>query len=214
MFATIIEVAEINGQYGIEKKSRIQLDDGESKTAYTKPAAKGIYEALRPGLRVELTPKSSGAGYLIKSIIGEAPSTPPAPPSNGQAPANNTGYGKAGRPTAEEIAKYIDNKAGHIARAYVSLGQHFSALGKEFTPEIFAATISTVIISLDRHFGNDAADWGDSRPLLVAGSPEWEKTVAAIQKHGAGTVDKVVAKARVSPTDEEYLRYIEKQASE
>lgn len=213
--AIIESVTEKNDpQYGPEKISKLILQpSGESRTAYTKPAAQTVYSNLRAGLLVELKPKNGGKGYLIQQIIGEAHGhTPlaPAQPSNGQAPAPARD-GKR-EPSREEIAQYIDNKAGHVARAYVSLKQHFAAVGEEFTPEIFNSTISTVIISLDKHFGNDASAWGDPRPLLVAGSPEWDQTVAAIRKHGTGTVDKVIAKARVSPAEEEYLRQIEKQA--
>ena len=214
MKALIESVQEINGQYGLEKVSAVTIYDGPGGTAgtqtkvYTKPKAQSVYAALTPGLTVILKPKNSGAGWLVDSIDTN---TPPAPaqPGTGQAPAPAS---RAGSPTPEEIGQYIDNKAGHVARAYVSLKQHFAAVGEEFTPEIFNSTISTVIISLDKHFGNDASAWGDPRPLLVAGSPEWDQTVAAIRKHGTGTVDKVIAKARVSPAEEEYLRQIEKQA--
>lgn len=150
MFATIIEVAEINGQYGIEKKSRIQLDDGESKTAYTKPAAKGIYEALRPGLRVELTPKSSGAGYLIKSIIGEAPSTPPAPPSNGQAPAP----APARRETSpNDIAEYIKTAAGQYAYCVKVLQEKLAEVDvTDITDDLLKAGATSIFIATKDKF--------------------------------------------------------------
>ena len=212
--AIIESVTERNDpQYGPEKVSKIILEPaGESRTAYTKPAARDVYDNLRAGVRVELKAKPGGKGYWINKIIGEAtlPTPAQAPqPRNGQAPE-----GQAGTPTAQEIATYIENKAGQIAHAYQSLEQHFSAIGKTFTPEIFNACISTAIISTDRHFNHNAGAWEDNRPLLVAGSPEWDQTVSAIQKHGAGMVDKIIAKARVTPIDEEYLRQIEKQSTD
>ena len=74
MVKAIIEsVTEANGKYGMEKISAVTLADGTQTKVYTKPAAKNIYEALKAGLQVQLTPKSGGAGYLIASIIGEAP---------------------------------------------------------------------------------------------------------------------------------------------
>lgn len=141
MNATILEVTEQNSQYGTDKKSRVQLDDGESKTVYTKPAAKGIYERLAPGLRVELMPKNSGAGYLIKSIIGEAATTPaPAQPGNGQAVSR--------KPDKKAQAEYIETKAGQLYYAYTCLQEKFgSTLISEETLRAFA---STIIISLDR----------------------------------------------------------------
>ena len=149
MYATVIEVAEINGQYGMEKKSRVQLDDGESKTVYTKPKVADIYNALRPGIRVELMPKNSGTGYLIKSIIGEATDTPPAAP-NGQAPA------RAGRqePSREEIGAYIETKAGQYFYAYKCLKEKFDndKDGILVTEDTIRQAAATVIISLDRHF--------------------------------------------------------------
>lgn len=216
---TVISCKEQNSKFGGREKIcdvEIEPAPGQVETVriYAKSQSKAgkeilSYSKIRQGVVVELIPRNTGTGFFIQNVIGEAPAHPPAQPGNGQAPAPAR---RAGSPTPEEIGQYIDNKAGHVARAYASLKQHFAAVGEEFTPEIFNSTISTVIISLDKHFGNDASAWGDPRPLLVAGSPEWEQTVAAIQKHGAGTVDKVIAKARVSPTDEEYLRYIENQA--
>ena len=215
MNATVTSIKEQQGKYGgMEKVCSITLDDGNNTTVYVKDKAHWVYNDLKPGVYVELKGKDNGPGYLIQKVLEEqAPATSPPPAApNGQAPA------RAGRvsnsPTPEEIATYIENKAGQVAHAYQSLKQHFAAIGEEFTPELFASSISTVIISLDKHFAQDAGAWGDSRPLLVAGSPEWDKVIAAIQKHGAGTVDKVVGKARVTPMDEEYLRAIEKQATE
>lgn len=139
MFATIQSVQEQSSQYGVDKKSRVQLDDGESKTVYTKPAAKGVYEKLTPGLRVELMAKNSGTGYLIKSIVGEAQAQPPA--RNGQAPARPA-------PDKKAQAEYIETKAGQLYYAYTCLQEKFGdTLISEETLRAFA---STIIISLDR----------------------------------------------------------------
>ena len=70
MITAIIEtVTDANGQYGPEKISAVTMADGGQTKVYTKPKAASIYDELKPGLQVELMPKSSGTGYLIKRII-------------------------------------------------------------------------------------------------------------------------------------------------
>jgi hypothetical protein len=151
--ATIETVTEANGKYGMEKISAVTMADGTQTKVYTKPAAKSIYEALKAGLQVQLTPKSGGAGYLIASIIGEAAaataaSSSPAPAShNGQAPA---------RMNAEETRQaqgdYIKSKAGQYFYAYSCLKDFFDneKNGILVTEETLRAGAATIIISLDR----------------------------------------------------------------
>lgn len=69
IIATIETVTDTNGQYGPEKISAVTMSDGGQTKVYTKPKASAIYNALAPGLAVELMPKNSGTGYLIKRII-------------------------------------------------------------------------------------------------------------------------------------------------
>ncbi len=144
--ATINEVSEANGQYGMEKKSRVTLADGEQKTVYTKPAAKGIYEALAPGTMVELVPKNSGTGYLIKSIIGQA-ATPPPPPSNGQAPAG-------GKADPQAIAEYIKTACGQYAYCVKVLREKFEEVGiTDITDDLLKAGATSIFISTKNRFG-------------------------------------------------------------
>lgn len=147
MFATILEVTEQTSQYGTDKKSRVQLDDGEAKTVYTKPAAKGVYEALRPGLRVELMTKNSGAGYLIKAIVGEAPAPVPARPSNGQAPANRASA------DPHDIADYIKTAAGQYAYCVKVLREKFDEVGvADITDDILKAGATSIFIATKDRF--------------------------------------------------------------
>jgi len=147
--ATIESVTEkSHPQYGPEKISKITLSDGESKTAYTKPAAQSIYESLRAGLQVEIEAKSNGKGYIIKNIIGEAPAGL-APEKNGQ--AQEKGSGKKNKWTAEVKGKFIAEKAGHYAMAYEYVSNQFDAKGLLVTEETLRAAAATVLISMDKH---------------------------------------------------------------
>lgn len=136
-------------QYGPEKISAVTLADGTQTKVYTKPKAANIYAALAPGLMVELMPKSSGAGYLIKGIIGAAPAAGPANRPD-QGPA-----AKAGRkePTKQETAEYIRQKSGQYFYAYSCLKELFDNdnNGILVTEETLRAGAATVIISLDRN---------------------------------------------------------------
>lgn len=150
--AIIESVTEKNGQYGQEKVSKIILEgSNESRTVYTKPAAKTVYDNLRAGLRVELKPKDNGKGYWINSILGEAPAQPTPAAPNGQAPA------RAGRqePSREEVGEYIKTKAGQYFYAYSCLKELFDndKNGILVTEDTIRQAAATVIISLDRHFG-------------------------------------------------------------
>lgn len=151
--AIIESVTEKNDpQYGPEKISKLILEpSGESRTAYTKPAAKTVYDNLRAGLRVELKSKPGGKGYWINSIIGEAATTPaPAQPrQNGQAPARPAGASR------EEIGEYIKTKSGQYFYAYSCLKELFDneQNGILVTEDTIRQAAATVIISLDRHFG-------------------------------------------------------------
>ena len=146
MITAIIEsVTEANGKYGLEKISAVTMSDGTQTKVYTKPAAKTIYEALKAGLQVQLTAKSGGTGYLIASIIGEAPdNTTDHSHPNGQphSPSRR-------EPDKKAQAEYIKIKAGQLKYAYDCLTDSFgNILVTEETLRSFAATI---IISLDRH---------------------------------------------------------------
>ena len=158
--AIIESVTEKNDpQYGPEKISKLILQpSGESRTAYTKPAAQTVYNNLRAGLLVELKPKSGGKGYWIQSIIGEATDPAPAQPGNGQAPANRadaTVYRKPAGPSREEIGEYIKTKSGQYFYAYSCLKELFDneQNGILVTEDTIRQAAATVIISLDRHFG-------------------------------------------------------------
>lgn len=149
MLTAIIEsVTEANGKYGLEKISTVTISDGTQTKVYTKPAAKSIYEALKAGLHVELTPKSGGAGYLIANIIGEAPAGL-APEKNGQ--AQEKGSGKKNKWTAEVKGKFIAEKAGHYALAYEAASNSFDEKGIIVTEETLRAAAATILISMDKH---------------------------------------------------------------
>jgi len=153
IIATIETVTDANGQYGPEKISAVTMPDGGQTKVYTKPKAQAIYDALKPGLQVELMPKNSGAGYLIKRIVsaGELPGNfqpaPAAPPRNGQARQE---------PDKQEVARYIREKAGQYFYAYSQLKELFDndQNGILVTEETLRAGAATVIISLDRHYGH------------------------------------------------------------
>jgi len=151
IIATIETVTDTNGQYGPEKISAVTMSDGGQTKVYTKPKASAIYNALAPGLAVELMPKNSGTGYLIKRIIppGELPANfqqaTPAPARHGQ---------PRQEPDKQEVARYIREKAGQYFYAYSCLKEIFDndQNGILVTEETLRAGAATVIISLDRHY--------------------------------------------------------------
>ena len=154
--AIIESVTEKNDpQYGPEKISKLILQpSGESRTAYTKPAAQTVYSNLRAGLLVELKPKNGGKGYLIQQIIGEAHGhTPlaPAQPSNGQAPAPARD-GKR-EPSREEIAQYIETRAGQYAYCVKVLQEKFAEVGvTDITDDLLKAGATSIFIATKDKF--------------------------------------------------------------
>lgn len=159
MYATILEVTEQNSQYGTDKKSRVQLEDGEMKTVYTKPAVKDVYDALRPGLRVELKPKNSGAGYLIQKVIGEAKMdmgngqyAPAAP--NGQAPEGRSwAPPKQMKAGPQAIADYIKTSAGQYAYCVKMLQEKFQEAGVvDITDDLLKAGATSIFIATKDKF--------------------------------------------------------------
>ena len=149
--ATIETVTDANGQYGPEKISAVTLSDGTQTNVYTKPKAANIYSALAPGLQVELMPKNSGTGYLIKRIIpaGELPSN--FQQANGAPAVHHSPRRK--EPTKQETAEYIRQKSGQYFYAYSCLKELFDNdnNGILVTEETIRAVAATVIISLDRN---------------------------------------------------------------
>lgn len=146
MTATVNEVAEVSGQYGLEKKSKVTLADGESRIIYTKPAAKTIYEALRPGVTVEISAKDSGKGYLISRILPE-----------GEAPAPANGYASPIQPkapaTKQDIAAFIESSAGQYAYCVKCLREKFEALGiTDITDDLLKAGATSIFIDLKNKF--------------------------------------------------------------
>ena len=144
--AIIQEVTERNDpQYGPEKVSKITLEpSGESRTAYTKPAVKEVYDNLRAGIRVELKAKPGGKGYWINKIMGEATLPAPGQP-NGKAPAHS------GPMSREEQGEYLQKKAGQYFYAYKCLAEKFGEGGIDVSEETLRQAAATILISLDRH---------------------------------------------------------------
>lgn len=157
IFATIASVQEKTNQFGtMEKACAVTLDDGTQTTVYTKPAAKTIYGVLSPGLRVELTPKASGAGWLISKVSNApAPDAPALPPNfkpAGQAPERvSQPESKKEKWTAEVKGKFIAEKAEHYALAYYYVSNAFDAKDIIVTEDTLRAGAATVLISMDKH---------------------------------------------------------------
>lgn len=156
MKALIESVQEINGQYGLEKVSAVTIYDGPGGTAgtqtkvYTKPKAQSVYAALTPGLTVILKPKNSGAGWLVDSIDTN---TPPAPaqPGTGQAPAPARD-GKR-EPSREEIAQYIETRAGQYAYCVKVLQEKFAEVGvTDITDDLLKAGATSIFIATNDKF--------------------------------------------------------------
>lgn len=147
ILATIESVQEINGQYGPEKVSAITCDDGQQTKVYTKPKAQAIYANLLPGIRVELTPKASGVGYLIKRILPEGEA--PAPAQNGYAgPAK-----PAAAPTKQDIAAFIETSAGQYAYCVKCLREKFEEVGiTDITDDLLKAGATSIFISTKDKF--------------------------------------------------------------
>ena len=145
--AIIESVTERNDpQYGPEKVSKIILEPTvESRTAYTKPAVRDVYDNLRAGVRVELKAKPGGKGYWINKIIGEAtlPTPAQAPqPRNGQAPEGQN------RATPEDIAAYIKTAAGQYAYCVKMLREKFDEAGvTDITDDLLKAGATSIFIA-------------------------------------------------------------------
>ena len=121
MITAIIEtVTDANGQYGPEKISAVTMADGGQTKVYTKPKAASIYDELKPGLQVELMPKSSGTGYLMKRILPDG-----GLPANFQQ-ASGQGLRHGTRPrkrdySREASGEFILTKARPYITGYSSL---------------------------------------------------------------------------------------------
>ncbi len=153
MITAIIEtVTDANGQYGPEKISAVTMADGGQTKVYTKPKAASIYDELKPGLQVELMPKSSGTGYLIKRIIPDGGLPANFQQASGQGLRHDTRPSKR-EPSREEIGEFIRTKAGQYFYAYSCLKEQFDndKSGILVTEETLRAGAATVIISLDRN---------------------------------------------------------------
>ncbi|MCB0580081.1 MAG: hypothetical protein KDD10_12330 [Phaeodactylibacter sp.] len=152
MITAIIEtVTDANGQYGPEKISAVTMADGGQTKVYTKPKAASIYDELKPGLQVELMPKSSGTGYLIKRIIPDGGLPSNFQQENGAPAVHHSPRRK--EPSREEIGEFIRTKAGQYFYAYSCLKEQFDndKNGILVTEETLRAGAATVIISLDRN---------------------------------------------------------------
>lgn len=156
ILATIEKVEEVSGKYGLEKVSSVTTDDGGQHKVYTKPAAQSVYGILAPGLRVELMPKSSGAGWLIsKASNAPAPDAPALPPNfkpASQAPERVIQpASKKEKWTPEVKGKFIAEKAEHYALAYYYVSNAFDAKDIIVTEDTLRAGAATVLISMDKH---------------------------------------------------------------
>lgn len=145
--ATIESVQEAAGKYGLEKISAVTMADGTQTKTYTKPAAKGIYDALRAGAKVELKAKESGPGWLISRILPEGEA--PAPAQNGYAgPAK-----PAAAPTKQDIAAFIETSAGQYAYCVKCLREKFEEVGiTDITDDLLKAGATSIFISTKDKF--------------------------------------------------------------
>lgn len=150
ILATIEKVEEVSGKYGLEKMSTVTMDDGSQTKVYTKPAAASIYSALAPGIRVELMPKSSGAGWLISKV-----SDTPAPADQAPAKKNGSGTQHTGpqhqRMSREEAGAWIETAAGQYAYCVKCLREKLESIGEtDIAGDLLKAGATSMFIELQR----------------------------------------------------------------
>ena len=149
--ATIASVQEKTNQFGtMEKACAVTLDDGTQTTVYTKPAAKTIYDILAPGIRVELMPKSSGAGWLISKVSDTQPPAAQAPDKKNGPGTQHTGP-QHQRMSREEAGAWIETAAGQYAYCVKCLREKLESIGEtDISGDLLKAGATSMFIELQR----------------------------------------------------------------
>lgn len=74
----VVEVALLEDA----KKCTVEISEGGKKTVFVNEQVKTIYEKLKPGDWVALTPKDNGKGYLVTAILPGPPQAEQAAPQH------------------------------------------------------------------------------------------------------------------------------------